>query len=405
MSKIQDAIEIMTRIVDGGIDNFHAKDKEKETIHNDNEDDKTNKSCHVAHEEHQQNENQKELKKQKQIEENFKLHDALDCRLLLEEFRKLFAQKPTADYEDNATAIVDKLFQEKSAANKPNAQVGNNNNASNANNGQSNIVKKKIFYGNLKAGKNSNSDEIFNNNCDVSISNKSGIPNTNFQGSNNNKQDDMVFTNYIKSRLENKDPNEICLKHYKKYKSILLAFEETKKFLNNPDSSVASGNTAHNTRSTGYTANFKKSVYGTMNQHQPQQFQFRSNFYNNTAKDFYKDANLPGSGKKQRVNIKTSNAKLGIINSGNNSPDKLRKTGYNFNSSRVNAMSRKIKLLDPQYNFNYQAKYFGVDENLDKNNHKYGNFLLPLLNKKEKNHGNSFIPKTLLMELKQRNEL
>lgn len=426
MSKIQDAIEIMTRIIDGGIDNLHAKDKEKETIHH-NEDEKSNDSCHEAHEEQQQQQNEieKELKKQKQVEENFKLHDALDCRLLLEEFRKLFAQKPTADYEDNATAIIDKLFQAKGAAAAKNA--GGIKYASGA---------KKSFYGNLKPGKNSNSAEIFrvvrnnkgndngnnnnnNNNCDASMNNKCS------SSGEANKLDEMVFTNYIKSRLESKDPSEISIKQYSKYKSLLLAFEETKKCLNNADSSVASGNTGHKTKSTGYTLSHKQSNFNNNyqnlnnnnnNHYQSQQFQFRSDFYNNTARDWNKP-NLLGSGKKQFANSKLSNnnnaksGNFGNIGSSNNSPEKFGKTGFNYKSSnnRINAMSKKIKLPDPQYNFNYQAKYFGVDVNLDKNNHKYGNFLLPLLNKKDKEKGhndnNDFVPKTLMMELKNRNEL
>lgn len=410
MTKIQDAIEIMTRIIDGGIDNFHAKDKEKETIHH-NEEDKSNESCHDIHEEHQ-NETEKELKKQKQVEENFKLHDALDCRLLLEEFRKLFAQKPTSDYEDNATAIIEKLFQGKSGQNVNNVSDNSNSNEGENKNGNVNN-KKKNFYGNLKSDKNKNSAEIFRfvrNNNKKDINNNNSDASVNDKSHDANKQEDMVFTNFIKNRLESKDPNEISMKQYNKYKSLLLAFEETKKCLNNPDSSVASGNTGHNTKSTGFTVSQKKSIFNKNNlnnKYQPQQFQFRSDFYSNTVKDWNKKANLLGSGKNQSSKNNEKFNNNFSIGTNNNSPDKLGKTGFDNNSYKLNSMSKKIKLPDPQYNFNYQAKYFGNDQSLDKNNHKYGNFLLPLLNKKEKekNHDNDFVPKTLLMELKQRNEL
>jgi len=435
MSKIQEAIEIMTRIIDGGIDNFHAKDKEKETInHSNNEDTKSNESSNDPHEDHNKLENEKELKKQKKIEENFKLHDSLDCRRLLEEFRKLFAQKPTADYEDNATAIIEKLTQAKAAkSNKSNIKTninnsnedGKTNNNKSAYNNDDNENKKKGFYGNLNA-KNTNSAEIFrlvrNNNNNNIIS-----KNNNYECGDTTKENEMVFTNYIKTRLESKDPSEISLKHYTKYKSLLLAFEETKKSLHNPDSSsVASGHTGHNTKSTtGYTMSHKESNFNKTNNNnklnnnfQPQKFNFRSNFYSKTANDWNKNADLLNNGKKQIANNSKNSVNYGSTNlrnvgnisgSNNNSPNKFGKTGFNFNTSRMNHMSKKIRLPDPQYNFNYQAQYFGVHENIDKNNnHNYGNFFLPLLNKKDKetcNHDNDFVPKKLMMELKERNQI
>jgi len=369
MSKIQEAIDIMKRIIEGGIDNFHAKEKEKEkeTINHNKEDDRSNESFYDPHEE-QLNETDKELKKQKQIEENFRLHDALDCRLLLEEFRKLFAQKPTSDYEDNATAIIEKLFQEKGPKNQFKGDI---NKAEEGENHKINGNKKNNFYGNLKGGKNSNSAEIFrlvrnnknhntNENCEMSVSNKSGNLNSNTAGTEGTKQDDMVFTNYIKNRLENKDPNEISVKQYNKYKSLLLAFEETKKCLNNPDSSVTSGNTGNNTKSTGFTLSHRRANFNNINnkhngnynsniQYQPQQFQFRSDFYSNTSKGWTKNHHLLGEvNNKQAVNAKNSkHSKYGNstnMTSLNNSPDKNRTTSVNFYSSKINTISKKIKL-------------------------------------------------------------
>lgn len=415
MSKIQEAIDIMTKIIDGGIDNLHSK--EKETI-NHHEDDKSIASNDFHHDEHL-NENERELKKKKQVEETFRLHDALDCRVLLEEFRKLFAQKPTADYEDNATAIIEKLF-----------QIGNNKTNKKSTEGEESKGKKKNLASlddkkknqlaqlitNLKT-KNSNKDSSTDQNQNT----KSAVQENNFL-ENELEKDDMVFTKYIKNKLESKDPNQICMNQYKKYKSLLLAFEETKKCMNNYDSSVISGNTGHNTRSTGFSyPQNKKCLKSNMSNNEnsdynntfdQKQFQFRADFYNNTTKDWNKKGKNIGNTKE--INFKSPNNNFPHTKPiYNNSPGKSSKTNntyINYMNNYIttkNNLNKKVKLPDPQYNFNYQAKYFGGEDNMDKNkNQKYENFLLPFLNKKEKSSNEKdFVPKTLLMELKQRNEI
>jgi len=242
----------------------------------------------------------------------------------------------------------------------------------------------------------------------LSFSNKS-INQNNYTYQNDPYQEDMVFTNYIKNRIDNKDPCQISIKQYGKYKSLLLAFEETTKCINNPDSSVISGNTGHHTKSTGFSVTNRNSVFNPNTTRNNNFYNKINNCYSNTTKEWNKNGKLFGNNANNNLNNKNL---LGNGNGNNTnynkSPEKLSKTSYNSNFNfRNNGVGKKIKLPDPQYNFNYQAKYFGVDENLDKQkNKKYDNFLLPLLKKKENNAENDFVPKTLLMELKQqRNDL
>ena len=311
MQKIKDAIEIMKKIIDGGIETIN-----KDTIEENENDSKY---------EHTENDHTKEQKKLKQTEENFKLHDGLDCRILLEEFRKLFAQKPTSDNEDNAAGIIDNLFKKKEENNKKPEKILPNLN-DNAKKRLSSIFRLKKNNSDFKA------EEM--------------IPK------------EMIFTNYIKEKLDKKDPSEISIKKYQKYKSLLLAFEETKKCLNNVDNSIASFN---HTKSTGVTMNKKND--------------------NNKLKGPYNT--MSDWNKNDHRN--------------NGSQSKFSRLNNNFVINK--GVVKKMKLPDPQYNFNYQVKYFGAKENFDNYKieefKKFRNFLLPNIKKEN----SDYIPKNFLSEL------
>ncbi len=437
MSKIQEAIEVMKKIIDGGIDNLHIKDG---INHKKDENDDHSSISNQDKEFHDGflNEEEKELKKKKQIEENFRLHDSLDCRKLLEEFRKLFAQKPTSDYEDNAAAIIEKLFKGKNGKGNifDKLQVNKNQRKNffekfienkdkyTSKNTKQNIQQEKESYGNFDnsdgitnkefISKTKNGSDNFNElnkSKNMSFSNGEKV-NNNMNKDKDDNSDDMIFTNYIKSRLDNKDPCDISVKKYDKYKSLFLAFEETKKCLNNVDSSVISGNTGNNTKSTGFSVNNRNSVFNPNTTRYNFNEKF-NNYYNKTNNDWNKNNKLLGNISKnnQTNKIMFSDGKSNLnnfikgINKNNfdKSQDKFSKTNYDSSHNfRINSVNKKIKLPDPQYNFNYKAKYFGEEENSEKNkNKKYESFLLPLLKKNDNNADNDFVPKNLLIELKQ----
>ena len=158
--------------------------------------------------------------------------------------------------------------------------------------------------------------------------------------------------------MDKKDPSEISIKKYQKYKSLLLAFEETKKCLNNVDNSIASFN---HTKSTGVTMNKKND--------------------NNKLKGPYNT--MSDWNKNDHRN--------------NGSQSKFSRLNNNFVINK--GVVKKMKLPDPQYNFNYQVKYFGAKENFDNYKieefKKFRNFLLPNIKKEN----SDYIPKNFLSEL------
>lgn len=437
MTKIQDAIATMTKIIDGGIDHHHEENKDSNNENNNNNFNKKNENILTENNEDNPNyENERELKRQKIAEENFKLHDTLDCRVLLEEFRQLFAQRPTSDYEDNAIAIIEKLFKIDGSKSKDHTLSSENKEESN--NIFKNISTKKkkqiseIFHlkpkkaelcrdkDNIKdihADQDSNPNKKTRNFIGIIKSHDSDSNNANptnsFHITNESNRykninnlpteemnpEDMVFTNYIKNRMDNKNPTEIGIQNYNKYKSLLLAYEETKKCINNAEASVASFG---NTKSTGFSMNNnnnnntnKRSIYSVSNYKSPSDINGLHpikdwNVNINNIEDKNKKDKILYNNMKNNYNIANRN----YDNNDNDEMNRFSKTVQNYiisNNKKKNNKPKKIKLPDPQYNFNYQAKYFGDSSNLGnkKDEQRYNNFLLPLIKKTELSNRNN----------------
>jgi len=396
VSKIQDAIEIMNKIIDKGIE-FNLTE-----ANNNNKNEKESND-------EEENEKEKEKKKEKEKEEILKLHDNIDFRILFEEFYKIFDQKPYTFNDNNSNNDKNSLnnkniIKDKSTIFPLMEKIDKEIDKENENDNDKEIDKIKI--NNLNLPKENKKQRIktatlpskINNNNKNSKNEEilfNTMPNNNFfntQNSfftyNNNqydiKDENLVFTNYLKDKLNKFNVMQKNLENYEKFKSVKLAINETNKAYNNK--SDYSINSANQTKSTGFS--YKPNI--DINKSK------LNEIYKKNNKDKFDILNMKNN-DKNKVKEKSN---------GNLKANKMDFQNHTRNFFNENNEFRKKLIPDSQSDQNNKDKILNIKDdknNYNENNHcKFHSFMLPILNNEDNSVSvlqKDYIPNKFLNEI------
>jgi hypothetical protein len=304
MTKIQDAIEIMNKLIEGNDENINHNFKFKN-----------------------ENENLKDLdeKKEKETLEFFKMHEKIDCRILFDEFKKIFSQKPTSDIKNesnyitigendkfNSLPLVKRISKER---NKNLEKIE----------GSEKIKIQEIFENKpnrIDCFDKYNSKNMKYDEMGISLNSKSSYDNNDEENFLKISNKDLIFTNYLSNSMNKIDSKKIYKKNFEKYKSIEIALKETNKAIN-----INKTKNINFCESSLLYPNLTKST----------------GFLNDNQKNFEKHKSRGLTDKIIKNNL-------------------IQKDKNKFFSNKKDINNNNFEFPDPQFNFNFKNIFFNMSD-------------------------------------------